>query len=97
MYNINRTISNVAFNGLNASKLLDIDAQEILLISLEKGSQFPKHTSPRGVHIIVLEGEITFYINNKAYSLKQHDVFDFPKDDEHWVEATANAKFLVIR
>lgn len=97
MYSINSTINTVDFDGLNASKLIDIDAKEILFICLEKDKLFPKHTSPRDVHIVVLEGEITFHINNTTYCLKQHDVFDFPKNEEHWVEAVQNSKFLVIR
>ena len=97
MYTILNTINNVEYNELKASKLLDINAKEILLISLEKGNEFPKHTSPRDAHLIVLEGDITFYINNTSYQLQQHTVFNFPKNEEHKVNANQNSKFLIIR
>ncbi|WP_296314620.1 cupin domain-containing protein [Winogradskyella sp. UBA3174] len=97
MYTINNEINETHFNALQAGKFLDINAKEILLISLEKGSVFPRHTSPRATHLLVLEGSISFHINNEVYPLKTHQVFDFPKDEEHWVETNENSKFIIIR
>ena len=97
MYTIKNTINETTFNGLNARKILDINAQEILQISLEKGALFPKHTSPRDAHLIMLEGDIAFFINGKEYQLTKYQIFHFPKNDEHWVEANQNSKFLIIR
>ena len=69
----------------------------ISYISLEKKAQFPKHTSPRDTNLIVLEGEISFFINNKVYKLSKYQVFGFPKNEDHWVEAIENSKFLIVR
>lgn len=97
MYTIINTLNETKFEGLKAEKLLDINAQEILHISLEKKAQFPKHTSPRDTNLIVLEGEISFFINNKVYKLSKYQVFGFPKNEDHWVEAIENSKFLIVR
>ncbi len=97
MYTINNTISTIEYSALKATKLLDINAKEILHISLEANVDFPKHTSPRDAHLLVLEGEILFYINNLEYKLLKHQIFNFPKDEEHWVKAIQNSNFLIIR
>jgi len=97
MYQILDTINNTDFNKLQAGKLLDINAKEILFISLEKDTLFKKHTSPTDAHLLVLEGAITFFINDSEYLLEKHQVFSFPKDIEHWVEASKDSKFLIIR
>lgn len=97
MYTINDNINGIGYEGLNAGKLLDINAQEILHISLEEGSDFPEHTSPRDAHLLVLEGTISFFINNSEYKLNKHQIFNFPKNQAHWVKAIENSKFLIIR
>ncbi len=96
MYHINNTINNQIFNKLQISKLNDGPA-ETLLIVLEKGVTFPEHTAPRDAQIIVLEGEIDFYINSEVFNIKTHQDFKFPKGEPHWVKAMENSKFLVIR
>lgn len=94
---INNTINTIEFEGLKAAKLLDINAKEILHISLEKGAVFPKHTSPRDANLLILEGRIVFFINDQTYNLEKHQIFNFSKDEEHWVEALENSKFLIFR
>ncbi|WP_142784884.1 cupin domain-containing protein [Changchengzhania lutea] len=97
MYNINDAINLTEYNGLKAGKLLDINAKEILHISLEKDAIFPKHTSPTNANLLVLEGAISFFINDLEYKLTKHQIFNFPEHEEHWVEASADSKFLIIR
>ncbi|MFT5847190.1 MAG: quercetin dioxygenase-like cupin family protein [Psychroserpens sp.] len=97
MYIINNEINTTTYTGLQAGKLLDINAKEILYISLEANKNFPKHTSPRDAYLFVLEGDIIFYINNLEYRLSKHQIFNFPKDEEHWVKAIQNSKFLIVR
>ena len=97
MYTINNKINETNFKGLQAGKLLDIDAKEVLHINLEKDALFPEHTSPRDANLLVLEGAIVFYINNSEYSLSTHDIFNFPKEEVHSVSAIENSKFLIIR
>lgn len=97
MYTIDNTIKRTSHNGLQATKLLDINASEILSICLEKATTFPVHTSPTEAHLFMVEGEVSFFINNEKYILSQHQFFKFPKDEAHWVEANENSKFLIIR
>ena len=97
MYTINNKINETDFSALQAGKILDIDAKEVLFISLEKGAVFPKHSSPRDANLLVLEGTISFHINNKVYSIAPNQIFNFPKNQEHWVETYESSKFIVIR
>jgi len=85
------------YKGLKVSKLLDINAKEIIRVSIEAGSVFPTHISTSDATLIVLEGAIVFHINDQEFDLKQLQIFQFPKEEEHWVKAIEDSKFLLIR
>jgi len=91
------SIVNQNYDGLKIKQLTKNDNLEVLCVSLEKGTMFPKHESHVDAQLIVLEGHITFYIENHPIVLKTHQQFKFPKDTAHWVEAYSNSKFLIIR
>ncbi|MFD0863813.1 cupin domain-containing protein [Sungkyunkwania multivorans] len=97
MYQVTDHINKLDFEGLKIKKLVAKEAAEVLIVSLEKGHRFPQHTAPRDVLLVMLEGEMVFYINDKEYLLKTHQTFDFPANTEHSVKAIQNAKFLLIR
>ncbi|MBT8184841.1 MAG: hypothetical protein KJN76_08360, partial [Eudoraea sp.] len=84
-------------NKLQVKTLVSTAQLQVLCISLERRAIFPEHTSPRNAELIVLEGEITFFINEKQFNLTKHQHFSFPKEVSHWVEAIENSKFLIIR
>lgn len=85
------------FKGLNIHKLIEEDTYEVLAISLEKGTTFPSHESKTDAHLILLEGAITFYLENEPINVLPQQKLSFPKNTEHWVKALENAKFLIIR
>ena len=97
MYEVNNAIALQVYEGLKVQKIASSSETEILSISLEKDAIFPEHTSPRDAHLIVLEGEIVFYINGKEYLLFGQHHFQFEKEIAHWVKANENSKFLIIR
>jgi len=97
MYTVNNTIPSQKFDKLQVQKLLKTDAYDILSICLEKDSVFPEHISPTDAHLIVLEGEIEFHIEDELYRLKAQQYFSFPRQVPHWVKANENSKFLIIR
>lgn len=97
MYKINNHIVNEKFEGLKVHRLSSTDAFEILSISLEKGVIFPEHSSPSEAHLLVLEGDIDFHIDQKKYRLTKNQFFNFPKEEPHWVESNMDSKFLIIR
>lgn len=97
MYNINNGINKQEFKGLQVTSLTKTDALEILTISLEKDAVFPKHTSPKDAQLVVLEGDIDFHIDQTKYNLTEYHNFDFPAEEEHWVKANTNSKFLIVR
>ena len=96
-YKIDTTISNTKFKGLSIQKLWKQEHAEILYISLEKGSIFPEHDSPRNAMLQMLEGHIVFYIADKEYMIKENESFQFPAKEIHSVSAIQNSKFLIIR
>jgi len=67
------------------------------LISLEKGATFPTHTSPKDAFLVVLEGSINFFIAAQKILLETQQVYTFTKNVEHYVTASENTKFLIIR
>lgn len=97
MYTIQNSILTQPFEKLQVQKLVKEENYEILVISLEKGTIFPEHTSPRNVQLIILEGDIDFHINQQSYHLQAQQSFNFPKEETHWVKANENSKFLIIR
>lgn len=97
MYTIEKDIEQQAFNKLKVQKINTSENLDILSISLEKGAVFPKHTSPRDAYLIMLEGKIKFHIKNEVYNISQHQHLNFEKEVPHWVEASENSKFLIVR
>ncbi len=97
MLQINDTINLTSINGVTAKKILDINANEILLINMEKDAIFDKHSSKTNATLLILEGCISFFIDNSEFKLSENQIFNFPKNKEHWVEARENTRFLIIR
>ena len=97
MYEVNDAIALQVFEGLKVEKITSSSQIEILSISLEKDAIFPEHTSPRNANLIVLQGEIVFYIKGKEYLLFGQHHFHFEKEVPHWVKANENSKFLILR
>lgn len=96
-YKIDSTISNTKFEGLTVQKLWKQENSEILFITLEKGSIFPEHDSPRNAFLQMLVGQIVFYIDKKEFMIKENESFQFPAKELHSVAAIENSKFLIIR
>lgn len=97
MYTIENSISKTNYSGLKVEKLASKEGCETLLIALEKGHWFPEHSALRDVLLVVLEGDINFFINNTNYHLKKLQTFAFPANEKHRVFANENSKFLIIR
>ncbi len=95
--NIDNTIANQAFDGLQIKQLVKNPKFEVLSISLAKNGIFPPHESNEDAHLIMLQGQIVFYIENNPINLMEQQEFSFPKHTEHWVEAVEDSKFLIIR
>lgn len=90
-------LKNQEISGLQATKFFKTETTETVLISLQKGTMFPTHTSPKETLLVVLEGIIDFYIDDKIINLSTQEVYCFPEDVAHHVIAQEDAKFLIIR
>lgn len=97
MFQILNTINTTDYERVQSLKLANSENVEVLHISLEKEAILKKHTSPKDALLIVLEGQIAFHINNNSHILKKHQLFNFAKNDEHWVEAKEHSNFIIIR
>lgn len=97
MYETSNQIADQKYDKLQVRIVVETPRFDILSISLEKDAVFPKHSSPNDAQLVVLEGTITFYIDNESYPLTKYQCFSFPKHTEHWVKATLDSKFLIIR
>ena len=97
MFKIQEEIKEQSFDKLQISKLTQNESFEVLSISLEKNAIFPEHTSPSDAVLVVLEGAIDFHINDNRYHLTRQEYFSFPKKTPHWVTASENSKFLIVR
>jgi len=97
MFQIMDTINISNHKGVQSTKLSKSENIEVLHISLEKDAVLKKHTSSKDALLIVLKGHISFHINNDTHVLSKHQIFNFAKDVEHWVEAHENSNFIIIR
>jgi quercetin dioxygenase-like cupin family protein len=97
MYTTNKLLAEQAFNQLQVKHIIKTPTFEVLTVSLEAGSLFPEHVSPKNSYLLMLEGEIHFNIDNRTFHLKPQEVFDFPANTKHFVEALTNSKFVIIR
>ena len=97
MFQLLDTVNTSEYKGVKSSKLSKSENIEVLHISMEKESVLKKHISPKDTLLIVLEGIIVFHIKNGSYILKKHQLFNFEKNEEHWVEAKENSNFIIIR
>ncbi len=97
MFQILNNINTAEYKGVQSSKLAKSEGLEVLHISLEKAAILKRHTSPKDALLIVLKGHIIFHINNISHSLKEHQMFSFARNTEHWVEAIENSNFLIFR
>ncbi len=97
MYTTNNTLLEQDFKKLQVKQLVRTKTYEVLSISLEADHILPEHVSPRDAHLLLLEGEIYFGIDNQIFNLKAHQVFHFEANKKHFVKALTNSKFLIIR
>ena len=97
MYTTNNILLEQKFDELQIKQLIRTSNYEVLSVTLEAGCMFPEHSSPSDTHIIMLEGEVYFGVNNEVFHLTAQQVFDFQANAKHFVKALTNAKFLIIR
>jgi quercetin dioxygenase-like cupin family protein len=97
MYEINNTLRNSTFDGLTVTVVSKSETCETLLITLEKDTLFPEHTSPRDALLVMLAGAINFSISERELLVQEGQSFSFPAHEKHHVVAKEDSKFLIIR
>ena len=89
--------NNLGYDGLKTSLLVNNETGKIILISLEKGAILKKHISDTDASILILEGEISFEINDEKHPMKKDDMFAFKKNEIHELTAIENSKVMLIK
>ena len=97
MYKVDNRINELEFNDLHIEKLGKAGDAEVMIVFIEKGTTFSKHTSPKDAHLILLDGDIIFHLENESYDIGKNQHFRFEKDVLHWVEAKEDSKILIVR
>ena len=85
------------FDKIKTKNLVANDTGDLILISIQKGSELKEHTSPTDASILVLKGKINFKIYGVDHIMKKGDLFDFKKDEIHAIEAIKNSSILLIK
>lgn len=91
------TIDETGFQGITVKKLTEHATYEVVLITLKKGEKIPPHVANRDAQLIMLEGQIRFFIKEMTYDLQPHQVLSFGKEIQHSVTATMNSKFVLVK
>ena len=90
-------LDTVPFDGLKIKKIVNNETGDIIIISLEKGSELKSHTSNTDASVFVLEGSVKFKIKEEEFILEKNDIYTFKKDEIHAVEGITNSKLLLIK
>ena len=94
---IENVLNQIEYNQIQSSRLVTNGEQQVNILSLEKGSEIPKHTTTKDATIVVLEGNLLFSTGGNDYELKAFDTYSFAIAQEHAVKALEDVKFLLIQ
>lgn len=97
MNTVNNKINLLEYAGLKLEKLTDVNAKSMFVVAIEKGGNYPEHSSTTDAILVVLEGNVVFNINNAGYDLTKNQMFSFKKDIPHSLNAKENSKLLLIK
>lgn len=88
----------ISYNGLTIKRIPVNTTTETLLVTLESGHHFPKHESPQPALLIVMEGIISFDLEDETQQiLHPFESYQIPARLPHTVVALSNARFIIIR
>jgi quercetin dioxygenase-like cupin family protein len=94
---IENVLGQIAYDKVQSKRLVTNGEQQLNILSIEKGSELPVHTSVKDATIVVLEGSMTFSVDGQDHQLKSMDTYSFGSVNEHSARATENVKFLLVQ
>ena len=94
---IENALSQIEYSKVQSKRLVTNGEQQVNILSIEKDSELPVHTSVKDATIIVLEGSMTFTVDGQDYQLKAMDTYSFGSANEHSAVAIENVKFLLVQ
>jgi len=94
---IENALAQIGYSKVQSKRLVTNGEQQVNILSIEKGSELPIHTSVKDATIVVLEGSMTFTVDGQDHQLKSMDTYSFGKSNQHSAIATENVKFLLVQ
>ena len=91
------TINEITCKGVQVNRLVKDPEYEMLLVTLQKDAELPPHVADNNAHLVVLEGQLDFYIQEEKLTLEKLQLLNFDKGITHWVKAVDDSKFLIIK
>ncbi|SDE43021.1 cupin domain-containing protein [Riemerella columbipharyngis] len=66
------------------------------VVALGKDAVLKKHTTPVPATLVMLKGEINFFINGEILKFSAYDVYEIPVDVEHEVVGASEENMFLI-
>lgn len=94
-------LKDIPYTGADRGVRKVLDEKHLLMmqIALQPGQDVPLHNTNSNVHILVLEGAVSFTVKGKQYSLITGDILPVGYKDEMYIknDGVENTSFLVIK
>lgn len=84
-------------NSISALTLVDRKSLGIKIISVDKGSEIPHHTSTGDVLVTVIEGKAEITIDNDKFEVSREESILIPANAVHSLKSIEAFKVLVIQ
>jgi quercetin dioxygenase-like cupin family protein len=94
---IENVLNQIEYKQIQSKRLVTNGTQQVNIMSLEKGSVIPPHTSTKDATIVIMEGNVVFSLEGEDQDLTTNDTFSFNANQEHHVKALTDTKFLLIQ
>ena len=89
--------NHIKYDQVQSKRLVTNGEQQVNILSLEKGSAIPSHSSTKDATIVILAGNILFNLLGAEQNLLVNDIMSFKADQEHHLKAVEDSKFLLIQ
>lgn len=87
----------VDYSGIKKTELYKNEKFHVLLLCLKEGEFLKPHYAKTDAFLVVQEGEIIFYKEDKSFEMRQGDIIDFTAVEKHAVKALCNASLLLVK
>lgn len=83
--------------SLKSEIIFNSGDRKIVQLRMKKDAILPEHHSPVDTCLLVIQGEISFSMGGKDYSLSENMFLNFPAMEKHSVKCIEDSVFLLYR